>query len=212
MSHNIIEDLNWRYAAKEFDTTKKISDEDFDTIMESLRLSPSSFGLQPWKFVVVKNEEKRKLLTGASWGQKQVEEASHLIVLCSPLEFGKDEVVSYVNHMAEVRGVEASTLDGFRDMMVGFLEKKDDKQRRSWMRDQVYIALGNLLTTCAVMRVDSCPMEGFLPSKYTEILGLKERGLRPVLVCPVGYRSSDDKYSDAAKVRYGRDELVEVID
>ena len=180
--------------------------------MESLRLSPSSFGLQPWKFVVVKNEEKRKLLTEASWGQKQVEEASHLIVLCSHLEFGKEQVENYVNHMAEVRGVEASTLEGFRDMMVGFLDRKDDKQRNSWMKDQVYIALGNLLTTCAVMRIDSCPMEGFLPSKYTEILGLKEKGLRPVLVCPVGYRSTDDKYAVSAKVRYDRNELMEVID
>lgn len=212
MSHKILEDLNWRYATKEFDATKKVSEEDFNAIMESLRLSPSSFGLQPWKFVVVKNDEKRKELVAHSWGQKQVSEASHLIVLCSHKEFGKEQVQDYINHMAEVRSIDASTLDGFRDMMVGFLEGKTPEQRDIWMRNQIYIALGNLMTACAVMRIDACPMEGFLPQKYSEVLGLEEMGLNPVLVCPIGYRSEDDKYAVAAKVRYSTEELMEVID
>jgi len=212
MSIKIIEDLKWRYATKEFDTTKKVSDENMDILLDSLRLTPSSFGLQPWKFVVVRNEELRGKLVEASWGQKQVAEASHLIILCSPLDISEKDVDAYVDSVANERSVDRETLVGFRDMMVGFISRKDEKQRKEWMKNQLYIALGNLMTTCASLRIDACPMEGFLPSKYNEILGLKEKGLRPVLVCPVGYRSADDKYADIAKVRYTQEEVVEYID
>jgi nitroreductase len=212
MNTNLIEDMKWRYATKEFDKSKTISDEDLEVVLESLRLTPSSFGLQPWKFVLVKNEAKREELVEASWGQKQVAESSHLIVLCSPLDITEADVDTFVDSVASERSVDRETLKGYRDMMVGFLSRKDEKQRKEWMKNQSYIALGNLMTTCATLRIDACPMEGFLPSKYTEILGLKEKGLRPILVCPIGYRSNDDKYAEIAKVRFSKKDVVEYID
>jgi nitroreductase len=205
--NKIIEDLNWRYACKEFDSTKKISDGDLDVLLESLRLTPSSYGLQPWKFVVVENPKLREELVGASWGQKQVQDASHLIVLCAPTVLDEKFVTDYVVDTAKTRGQEVSELDGFKKMMM-MIPNKSPEAQSIWSKNQSYIALGNLMTVCANMRIDSCPMEGFKPSEYDRILGLTEMGLTSVLVCPVGYRSEADKYSGLAKVRYTREELT----
>jgi len=205
--NKIIEDLNWRYACKKFDASKKISDKDFEIILESLRLTASSFGLQPWKFVVVKNVELREKLVAASWNQQQVKDASHLIVLCAPSYLDEKFVTDYVEDTAKTKNVDVSELAGFQKMLMMIPNKKIEDQM-IWSKNQIYIALGNLLNTCAQLRIDSCPMEGFKPSEYDQILGLGEFGLKSVLVCPVGYRDSADKYITQPKVRYPLNQLV----
>lgn len=206
--NKLIEDLSWRYATKEFDSSKKISDEDFQVLLDSLILTPSSFGLQPWKFVVVENTEIRKELVSHSWNQAQVADASHLIVLCRPNTFGDQEVDAYVADTAKKRGQSVEELKGFGDMMKGFLSRMDDEGKTQWMEKQIYIALGQLMTTAAHMRIDACPMEGFINAKYNEALGLSEKGLSSVLVCPVGYRKDSDKYASLAKIRFEKEDLV----
>lgn len=205
--NKIIEDLKWRYAVKKFDNSKIISDEDFNTICESLRLTASSYGLQPWKFLVVEDKETRNKLVEHSWNQEQVKDASHLIVLCAPTEIDENFIDNFLSNTAKTRGQDVSELDGFKKMLMMVANKKDEAKIQ-WANNQIYIALGNLLTVCAAMRIDSCPMEGFKANAYDELLGLKEKGLRSVLVCPVGYRDEADKYSSLEKVRFSQEDLV----
>ncbi len=204
----VIDLLKWRYATKQFDTTKKIAPEIWSAIEESLILAPSSFGLQPWKFFVVDNPETRQQLLEHSWKQVQVVDASHLVVLAIKTNVDDGDVDRYIQSMVETRHAPAESLEGFAKVMKGFLANpKLDKDY--WATRQVYIAIGQLMAAVAMMGIDACPMEGFNAAKYDEILGLTEKGYASVLVCPVGYRSADDKYATAAKVRYGRDEMIE---
>lgn len=212
MTHKVIEDLNWRYACKEFDKDKKISEEDFNVLLESLRLTASSFGLQLWNFVVVKNPNLREKLVEKSWGQRQVADASHLIVLCIKTDATESDIDAYLNDIVNTRNVEKESLIGFKNMLMGFVSKKSMEQKHTWMKDQVYIALGTLLTVCARMRIDSCPMEGISPKGFGEVLDLENMGLKAVLACPVGYRSSNDKYSTLPKVRFSQQEIITIID
>jgi len=205
---SIIEDLNWRYATKEFDPSKRVSPKDLETLLDALVLSPSSFGLQPWKFVVVENQELKEQLLANSWNQKQVIQASHVLVLCRPLTFGAEDVINFVRSTAEIRAQEAETLSGYQKVMTDFLGRMNDAQIAEWMKNQIYIALGNLMTVAATMRIDACPMEGFVSTEYDKVLGLTEKGLASVVVCPVGYRAASDKYGDLSKVRYEKENLV----
>jgi nitroreductase len=208
---NIIEALNWRYATKEFDSSKKVSDTDLETITESLRLSASSFGLQPWKFLVISNQDVKNSLLEHSWGQKQVTDCSHHIVFCYPSNFNDENVDLFLADTAKTRGQSLEDLEGYGKIMKGFLSQFDEAQKRTWMKDQVYIALGNLLTTCALMNIDACPMEGINQVKYDEVLGLSDKGLMSTVACPIGYRSSSDKYAILPKVRFEKSEVIEFI-
>jgi nitroreductase len=204
----VVELFKWRYATKTFDPSRKISDADWKAIEECLVLTPSSFGLQPWKFFVVDNAETRQALLANSWNQVQVVDASHLVVLAIKTEVNDGDVDRYLQSTMEARQVTAESLEGFGKVMKGFLANpKLDKG--AWAEKQVYIALGQLMSAVAIMGIDACPMEGFNPVKYDEILGLTAKGYRSVLVCPVGYRSSEDKYGSAAKVRYSVEAMVE---
>jgi nitroreductase/dihydropteridine reductase len=209
---NIIESLNWRYATKEFDPSKKISAEDLETLSESLRLTASSFGLQPWKFLIISNEEVKKSLLEYSWNQKQVVDCSHHIVFCYPRKFDNTNVDAFLADTAKTRNQSLEDLEGYGQIMKGFLSNMDEDKKNTWMKDQVYIALGNLLTTCALMKVDACPMEGIVQDKYDEILGLKEQGLMTAFACPIGYRKDSDKYSTAPKVRFAKSKIIEYLD
>lgn len=209
---NIIESLNWRYATKEFDRTKKVSSEDLETITECLRLTASSFGLQPWKFLIISNQEVKDSLLEHSWGQKQVTECSHHIVFCYPIEFNDKNVDAFLADTAKTRGQSLEELKAYEEIMKGFLSRMDNDKKQVWMKDQVYIALGNLLTTCALMNIDACPMEGIVQTKYDEVLGLKEKGLMSAVACPIGYRKETDKYAKAPKIRFPKSEVVEFID
>lgn len=208
---NIIDSLNWRYATKVFDPNKKVSDTDLKTILEALRLSPSSFGLQLWKFVVVTNQDLKNKLVEQSWGQKQVADCSHLLVLCRPEKVTHEDVDHYVNDIAKTRGVSEGTLTGYGNMMKTVIDNLKEDQLKAWLEKQIYIALGVLHTVCADLKIDSCPMEGFVAGSYDEILGFTQKGLKTVVVCPIGYRSSDDKYASLKKVRFPLNEVVEWI-
>jgi nitroreductase len=206
----IVEDLKWRYACKQFDSEKTITNQDFDSIIEALILSPSSYGVQPWKFVVVENKELREQLVGASYNQAQVKDASHLIVLCRPEKIDESLIDGYIQNICDVRSQKPEELEGFKKMLMHVVNK-DDAFKGAWAKNQIYIALGNLMTVCATMKIDTCPMEGFVPSKVDEILGLADMGLKSVLLCPVGYRSEEDKYITTPKVRHPREKIVRII-
>lgn len=205
---SIVEKLKWRYATKAFDPSKKVSEADLNEILEALVLTPSSFGLQPWHFVVVESQEKKEALLEHSWKQRQVVDASHHIVFTVPATFGAADVEKYVSEIAKRRGQDVSELEGYKGMMLGFFSRMNPEQIEVWAKNQVYIALGNLMSVLAVKGIDGCPMEGIVQSEYDKVLGLTEKGLKTVVACPIGYRSSEDKYATAAKVRYPQSELV----
>lgn len=207
--------LRWRYAVKKFDSSRKLAQKDWETIKEALTLAPSSFGLQPWKFVVVKDPAVRDELRHAAWGQTQIADASHLVVLTVKADIDAAYVDRYIARIAEVRGVSAESLKGFRDVMVGFVDglrtRSGNDAVNAWSGRQVYIALGQALETAALLGVDACPMEGFDPAKFDEILGLAETGYATLGVLTLGYRAADDGYAGATKVRFAEEDvLVEV--
>jgi len=200
--------LNWRYATKQFDPLKKISMTEFDELLEVLRLSPSSFGLQPWKFVVVQDQVLRKEIRKHAWDQAQVTDASHLIILCSLKTMDEAYIKNCVHDIARVRSLPMDSLAGYEQMMVSIVKTKSQDELSNWMKRQVYIALGMLLSACAQKRIDSCPMEGFNPKKVDEILGLDKQAIESVVLCPVGYRSQEDQYASLKKVRFQKNEIL----
>ena len=199
----------WRYAVKKFDATKKLSSEQWTALEQSLVLTPSSFGLQPWRFIIVQNPAVRKQLTPASWGQTQVEDCSHYVVFAARNGFNQGDIDAHVNQIAKTRGVTAESLDGYRKMMVGSLLSRSASDLTNWTTKQCYIALGNLMTSAAVLGVDVCPMEGIEPAKYDEILGVsKLGGYSCVVAAAVGFRAADDGYAKAPKVRFGSEQVL----
>jgi len=208
----LIETLNWRYAVKKFDATKKISDTDWKTLEDSLVLTPSSYGLQPWKFLIVQSPEVRKKLTPASWNQTQVEDCSHFVVLASKTTLDEKYISNFINDAATQRGMDAAKLEGYKKMMMGdLLQGPRSKIIQEWATRQVYIALGNLMTCSALLEIDTCPMEGIDPVKYDEILGLKGTDYLTAVACAVGYRSSDDKYAQAKKIRFANEKVIHTL-
>jgi len=207
--NQLIGQLNWRYATKQFDPQRKISAEEWATLEEALVLTPSSYGLQPWKFVVVTNPAIREQLVTVSWGQRQVADASHLVVFAIQKDLSEQHIDSHLNRVSEVRGVPRESLGQYREMMVGGLVKRlGEAERNAWATKQVYIALGNFLTSAALLGIDACPMEGIDTAKYDEILGLEKHGLSAVVAAPAGYRAETDKYSQAKKVRFAREQVL----
>lgn len=204
----IKQSLEWRYATKKFDANKKVSETDLEVLLQALRLSPSSFGLQPWKFIVVTNPDTRQKLKAASWNQTQITDASHLIVLARQTDMTEAHVSAYISDIAKKRNSTVESLEGYKQMMNGFIKAMSPDKKSEWMSRQVYIALGFLMAACAVHSIDACPMEGFDPKAYDDILNLESKGLSTVVLCPVGYRSADDKYASEVKVRYPLSQVV----
>ncbi|MGH7977941.1 MAG: NAD(P)H-dependent oxidoreductase, partial [Limisphaerales bacterium] len=189
-ANQLIGQLNWRYATKQFDPHRKIRAEQWATIEEALILTPSSFGLQPWKFVVVTDPSVREKLVAASWEQRQVADASHLVVFAIKKNLSEQDIDDHLIRVSEVRGVPRESLGGYRETMVGSLiERLSDTERNAWASNQVYIALGNFLTSAALLGIDACPMEGIEEAKYNEILGLNKMGLSVVVAATAGYRA-----------------------
>jgi len=208
-SDTLLQQLRWRYATKQFDPNRKISDADWRTLEEALLLTPSSFGLQPWKFIVVSDPAKREALVPVSWGQRQVADASHLVVFAIKKEIGAGEIDTFLERVVEVRGGSMEALTGYRGMMIGSLVNGPlGRDIQSWAQRQLYIALGNFMTSAALLGIDTCPMEGFEPAKYDEILGLSERGLAATVACPAGYRAETDKYASLPKVRFKAEDVI----
>ena len=206
---SLLQQLNWRYATKAFDPTKQIPSGEWAALEQALVLSASSFGLQPWKFIVVTNPELKAKLRAASWNQSQVEQCSHLVVFVAKQDMTVADIDRYLDRIAEVRGVTLESLAGYRGFMVGNLvEGPRHAQIADWAARQTYIAMGNLLTSAALMGLDTCPLEGLEPAKYDELLGLTGTGYGTVTACPVGYRSTEDKYATTPKVRFESKDVV----
>jgi nitroreductase len=205
----VLRQLRWRYATKRFDATQKISADDWRTLEEALILTPSSFGLQPWRFVVITDQRMKKRLVDASWNQRQLADASHAVVFAARHNLSAEDIDKYVRRVATVRGVTETSLDGFRKMMVGsLLTPKSGFAVNEWAAKQVYIALGNFMTSAAMLGIDVCPMEGIEPAKYDQILGLKSDGFATVVVATAGYRVADDPYARHPKVRFDASDVI----
>lgn len=204
---NFIENANWRYATKKFDTTKKVSEKDLEVLKEAIRLSASSFGLQPYRVLIIENPELRAKLQGASWGQAQIVEASHLIVFANITNFGDQEVDSYFDNLTNTREIEMEAVQGYKDFVKNFVNTLPVDAKNTWTSKQTYIALSNLLNVAAELKIDVTPMEGFEPQKYNEILGLDKLGLNASLVATIGYRHEDDGLQHLKKVRKSEKEL-----
>lgn len=203
-----IEALNFRYATKAFDTNKKLTDEQLAVLTESLRLSASSYGLQPWKFFVISNPELRAQLRAAAYDQSQITDASHLIVIATYKEMTPAHIDAFFASIAETRGIPADALQGYKDMVVGSASRLSSEQAAVWNAKQGYLALGTLLTTAALEKIDACPMEGFDAAKFNEILGLDAMGLTATVICPVGFRSEEDKTAAYKKVRFAAADVI----
>lgn len=207
---HLLDALNWRYATKKFDPTKKIPAEVWQAIEQALILSPSSYGLQPWKFLVVEDPELREQLVAHSWNQRQVADASHLVVLAAKQTITVADADQLINAIAQTRGISAASMAFYKDMMMGDLVHGPRSAIiPEWSARQVYIALGNLLTCAALLGIDACPMEGFIPAQYDELLELTGTDYSTTVVCPLGYRANDDKYATLPKVRYTPDTLIQ---
>jgi len=198
---DIIKDLEWRYAVKKFDSSKEIEVSKLERIKKAFNLTATSYGLQPIKMVVLKNKDLQEKLVEFSYGQKQVAQASHLLILCIEKKIDADYISLYFKKVKEIRGTSDAVLEPFKKALVSEFTKMDAKQIQHWATNQAYLAMGNLLTICAVEQLDACPMEGFLPDSYDELLNLGSKGLRSVLVLPIGYRAEDDMFSEFKKVR-----------
>lgn len=203
--------LRWRYATKQFDPARKIPADVWDALEESLVLTPSSFGLQPWKFIVVRDPAMRMRLQQESWNQPQTTEASHFVVLASRTDLTKADIDSWITRMAEAQNKQADDLAPLKGMIAGFAETMSCEARHAWNTRQVYIALGQLMTSAAVLGIDTCPMEGISAAAYDRILGLEGSGYATAVACALGYRSADDKYASTPKARFERSTVIRHI-
>mgnify|MGYP000332440072 CR=1 FL=1 len=206
-----IENQNWRYATKKFDAAKKISDSDLSFLMEAIRLSSSSYGLQLYKIIVVENPAIRAQLLPHAWGQKQITDASHLIVFANQTNIGNAEIDAYVDNISLTRGIPINALSGYADFMKGAINPLSEDDKNIWTSKQTYLALGNLLNAAAELKIDATPMEGFNPEKFNEILGLNQLNLNASVIAAIGYRSADDATQYDKKVRKSNESLFLTI-
>lgn len=207
----LLASLRWRYATKKFDPTHKIPAATWDALEESLVLTPSSFGLQPWKFLVIQDPGVRANLAAESWHQPQVTQASHYVVLTARTNLNAADIDAWMKRMAEVQGSGPEVLAPLKGMIEGFAQAMSHEARHAWNVRQVYIALGQLMTTAAVMGIDACPMEGISAAGYDQLLGLEGSGYATVVGCALGYRAADDKYASIPKARFDRSKVISHI-
>lgn len=207
----IKEALEWRYATKKYDSTKKITREDWETLKSALQFAPSAYGVQPWKFLVIENPEVREKLKAASWNQTQVTDASHFVVFLHKTEVDVPFIDQYIQRMSEVRQAPLESLAGFKNMLVENLAKAPEEKIHAWAQRQAYIAMGFLLQTAALLKIDATPMEGLDPSAYDKILGLEGSGWKTVATVALGYRHPEDTYQNLKKVRFAEDTVIQYV-
>jgi nitroreductase len=207
----MIENMNWRYATKKFDPEKRVDDVDLNRIKKVIQLSASSYGLQPYRVLCIENPSLREKLKSASWNQPQITDASHLFVFCHYIKVRKEDIDAFIELKAKIQNKEINELDSYGSFINQKLSQKSDIEVAQWTAKQTYIALANLLTICAELKIDACPMEGFDPELYDDILGLKDQNLSASVVATIGYRLEDDQSQYLTKVRRPLDQLFEVI-
>jgi nitroreductase/dihydropteridine reductase len=204
---SLTDKLKWRYATKKFDSTKKIAAEKLETILEAVQLSPSSLGLQHYRVLIIEDAATREKLRAVAYGQSQITDASQLIVFAAETSIDEAFGKKYIDNIALVRKTPRENLAGLEAMVLGAINSRTPENRLLWAQKQAYIALGVLISATAELDIDSCPMEGFDPAQFDEILGLKEKGLTATVIATIGYRAEDDPYSQLAKVRRPKDEF-----
>lgn len=209
---DIIKSLHWRYAVKSFDPNKNLTPDQVERVKDGLQLTPTSMGLQLMQFIIIENQDLKNQIVPFAYNQKQVADCSHLLILCRKTHVEENDILSFVERTGEVRELDNQnpTLLNYEKMLRNSLSLSVEQQK-TWMENQVYIALGNLLTVCAAEKIDACPMEGFQRAQLDEFLGLPEKNLNAVVMCPMGYRSEEDKYSRVNKVRRLKDDLFTEI-
>lgn len=203
----LLESMHWRYATKKYDTSKKVSASDIETLKQAIQLSVSSMGLQPYKVLIVENPELREQLKAAAFGQSAITDASHLIVFAHERNVGSSQIEAYMKNISETRGVPIDSLDGFSTSIHNFVGMLSEEQRNDWAKKQAYIALSTLINTAAFLKIDATPMEGFNASEFDSILKLNERGLGTAVVAAIGYRHEADTTQHFKKVRKSTKEL-----
>ncbi len=208
----LLTQLNWRYATKKFDSARKILPEDWTVLESALILSPSSYGLQPWKFIVITDQKTRKKLFPATWNQRQILDCSHYLVFTANTKMTEEHIDRHLARTVEVRGGAVEELKRYRNIMVGdVVTGARGPIAQEWAAHQAYLALGNFITSAALMGIDTCPMEGFQPDEYDRILDLAPKGLASVVCCAAGYRAADDKSAMKKKVRYPREQVIHIV-
>lgn len=209
---DLLEQLNWRYATKQFNPDKQIPSETWDAIADALVLTPSSYGLQPWKFIVITDAETKATLKPLSWNQAQLTDCSHMVVFAIKKNLNIEDVDRFIADTAKKRGDTIESLAGYRSMIVSDVVMGPRSfSVNEWAARQAYIALGNFMTCAAVLGIDTCPLEGIDPAGYDKVLKLQEAGYATVVGCAAGYRSSEDKYAQLAKIRYPKSEMIDTI-
>ncbi|MBK8806242.1 MAG: NAD(P)H-dependent oxidoreductase [Bacteroidales bacterium] len=212
MSEQIISNaVNWRYATKKFDKSKIIAPSLKENFLESLRLAPSSFGMQPYKIIVVENEKLRSELKEFSWDQSQITDAALLLVFASKTEITEVDIELHIKNIAQTRNQAAAESDAYKNRIMGFVQQKPKSVIAQWTAKQAYIALGFAMATAAVLKLDTCPMEGFEPDKFNKILKLSEKNLEANVLLTVGYRATDDDYQNLKKVRKTASDLFVTV-
>lgn len=204
---DILKSRKWRYATKTFDSSRKVSDQDMKTLLEAIRLSASSYGLQPYHVFVITDQELKSKLRPISWNQSQLEDASHILVFANKPDFGTELVDEYIHNVSNTRSIDVDNLKQYSDFMKSKLMDLSPQDKLNWTARQAYIALGNALQAAAELEIDSTPMEGIEYEKYDEILGLRAKGLTTTVVLALGYRSEEDTTQHLAKVRKSKEEL-----
>lgn len=204
-----IESLKWRYATKKYDTTKKVSKEDLETLKEAVKLSVSAIGLQPYKVIIIESPEVREKLKDAAGGNNQnvIMDASQLFIFANEVNVGEKHIDDYFNNIMRTRGVEAESLKAFKDSISGFIGGLSLEDKNTWTAKQSYIALSTLINSAALLKIDATPMEGFNAAKFNEILGLEKLGLNAAVIATIGYRHEEDAMQHAVKVRKSNEEL-----
>ncbi len=197
----IIESLKWRYATKKFDSTKILDSKKIQVLKDAFNLTATSYGLQPIKLVILKDKTVQRKLVKHSMDQEQVEQASHVLVFCIETMIDKKYIETYFTRIKIIRNTSEEILNPFKEFLIEDFYDKSQSYIEDWATKQAYLAMGNLLTVCAIEGIDACPMEGFSPESYDKILNMKAEGLQSVLVMPIGYRAKDDMFADFKKVR-----------
>lgn len=205
--NKFIKDANWRYATKKFDASKKITAEDLKILKEAIRLSASSYGLQPYKVLIIENPEIRAKLQPVAWGQSQVVDASQLIVFANITNFGDTEIDAFIKNFTETRGITVESVQRYADFMKSKISTLPEEQRNIWTSKQTYIALTNLMNAAAELNIDVTPMEGFEAEEFNQILGLDKLGLNAAVIATIGYRHEEDATQNYAKVRKSNEQL-----
>lgn len=211
-SMKIIDSLEWRYACKKFDRNKKLTPEHLEALKKAFNLTATSYGLQPLKMLVIQSDEIKKSLLPHAYYQPQVTTCSHLLVICTDTSFGLESIDAKFDLERELRGTREEIIERFRGQLKDIYRKKSRLEIERESMYQAYIALGNLMTVCAELRIDSCPMEGFSPSMVDEVLALEKRNLKSALLLPVGYRAEDDPTRGLKKVRKPLEQMVIDLD